>query len=163
MVVKLTTHQQHRAWDTGRVTRLSGMVALLMAFFFSVQSILLAFDIKTDALPKSSQFSYDAPSFHLVPDFAEPARLLNQAIINLSPERFAPYAKARNLPKSRLAEIGPESKGEQKVFSKVRQGIERSREERLQKQKAGIRLPRILCMVYTYEPNHNNLRAIVNT
>jgi hypothetical protein len=165
MVVKLTTHQQHRAWNTGRVTRLSGMVALLMAFLFSVQSILLAFDIKTDALSKSSQFSYDAPSSHLVPDFAdiEPARLLNQTIINLSPERFAPYAKARNLPKSRLAEIGPESKGEQKVFSTVSQGIERSREERLQKQKAGIRLPRILCMVYTYEPNHNNLRAIVNT
>jgi glycoprotein-N-acetylgalactosamine 3-beta-galactosyltransferase len=163
MVVKLTTYQQHRGWDTGRVTRLSGAVSLFLVSFLSVKSIWLAFNITTDTLPKSSQFSYDAPSFHLATGFVEPARLLNETIFNLSPERFAPYAKARYLSRPRLAEIGPEGEGEQKVLGKVRQGIERSREERLRKQKAGIRLPKILCMVYTYEARHNNLRAIVDT
>jgi hypothetical protein len=158
MVAKLTTSQRHRAWDAGRNS------LLLMACVLSVKSILHSINITTDALPKSSQSSYDAPSFNLVEDFAESARLLvNKTIFNLSPEQFAPYPKARHLLRPRLAEMGPEGEGGQKVLEKVRQGIKISREERLQKQKAGIRLPRILCMVYTYEARHNNLRAIVNT
>jgi len=81
-------------------------------------------------------------------------------IVDPSPERLL-ASHTTQINNQTVCDVGIEGHGGRKVLNKVRSGVIASQNRT--KEESATQRPRILCMVYTYEPSHDNVHAIAST
>lgn len=85
--------------------------------------------------------------------------------VNPSPDRLLPPYNIHRENNKTACAVGIEGRGGRQVLNKVRQGViayQQSSRNKTEGESAATR-PRVLCMVYTYERAHENVRAIART